>query len=97
MKGDFSMKINWTVRIKNPIFWANIAASVLLPILAHLGLTWDDMTTWAALGNALLSAIQNPVVLFAVVTSVWNALNDPTTAGLSDSKQAMTYVEPKKD
>ena len=91
------MKINWTVRIKNPIFWANIAASVLLPILAHLGLTWNDMTTWGALGNALLSAIQNPVVVVAVIASVWNALNDPTTAGLSDSKQALTYDEPKKD
>lgn len=91
------MKINWTVRIKNPIFWTNIAASIVLPILAHLGLSWDDMTTWAALGNALLSAIQNPVVVVAVIASVWNALNDPTTAGLGDSKQALTYVEPKKD
>lgn len=91
------MKINWTVRIKNPIFWTNIAASIVLPILAHLGLSWDDMTTWAALGNALLSAIQNPVVVVAVAASVWNALNDPTTAGLGDSKQALTYVEPKKD
>jgi phi LC3 family holin len=91
------MKINWTVRIKNPIFWTNIAASIVLPILAHLGLSWNDMTTWSALGNALLSAIQNPVVVVAVIASVWNAVNDPTTAGLGDSKQALTYVEPKKD
>lgn len=91
------MKINWTVRIKNPVFWVNMAAAVLLPILAHLGMNWEDMTTWAALGNALLSAIQNPVIVVAVAASVWNAINDPTTAGLSDSKQAMTYAEPKQD
>jgi phi LC3 family holin len=91
------MKINWTVRIKNPVFWVNMAAAVLLPILAHLGMNWEDMTTWAALGDALLAAIQNPVIVVAVAASVWNAINDPTTAGLSDSKQAMTYVEPKQD
>lgn len=90
------MKINWKVRIKNPIFWANIAASILLPVLTHMGLNWEDMTTWAALGGVLLNAIKNPVIVVAVVVSIWNAVNDPTTAGLSDSTQAMNYTEPKK-
>lgn len=90
------MKINWKVRIKNPIFWANIAASILLPILTHMGLNWEDMTTWVALGGVLLNAIKNPVIVVAVVVSIWNAVNDPTTAGLSDSAQAMHYTEPKK-
>lgn len=90
------MKINWTVRLKNPVFWAELAAAILLPILAHMGMNWEDMTSWAALGNLLLSAIQNPVIVVAVVVSVWNAINDPTTAGVSDSAQALTYTEPKK-
>lgn len=90
------MKINWKVRVKNPVFWANIAASVILPILAYMGLNWADMTTWAALGGVLLSAVQNPVIVVAVIVSVWNALNDPTTAGLSDSDRALTYTEPNK-
>lgn len=89
------MKINWKVRAKNPVFWANIAAAVILPILAHMGLNWEDMTSWAALGNLFLSAVQNPVIVVAVLVSVWNALNDPTTAGISDSAQAMTYDVPK--
>ena len=89
------MKINWKVRVKNPVFWANIAASVFLPILAHMGLNWEDLTTWPALGNVLIGAIQNPVIVVAVVVSIWNAINDPTTAGLSDSTQAMNYSEPK--
>lgn len=91
------MKINWTVRVKNPIFWAELAAAILLPMLAHMGMNWEDMTSWSALGNVMLSAVQNPVIVVAVIVSVWNAVNDPTTAGMSDSNQAMTYITPKKD
>lgn len=89
------MKINWKVRVKNPVFWANLAAAVLLPILAYLGLNWSDMTTWAGLGGALLAAVKNPVILAAAAGSVWNALNDPTTKGLSDSARALGYTQPK--
>ena len=91
------MKINWKVRFKNPVFWANLASAVILPILAYMGLNWSDMTSWAALGNVLLEAIKNPVVVVAVIVSVWNQINDPTTKGLSDSKQALTYTTPKGD
>ena len=90
------MAINWKVRIKNPVFWAELAMAILLPILTHMGMNWNDMTSWPALWNVLLGAIQNPVIVVAVLVSVWNAITDPTTAGLSDSTQAMTYTEPKK-
>lgn len=88
------MSINWKVRLKNPVFWANIVVSIILPILTHMGLNWEDMTTWTAFFEMLFAAIQNPVVVAAVVVSVWNELHDPTTAGLSDSAQAMTYTKP---
>ena len=39
------MKINWKVRFNNPVFWANLAMAVVLPVLAYLGLNWEDMTT----------------------------------------------------
>lgn len=91
------MKINWLVRIKNRVFWAEIAAAIFLPILTHLGLNWEDLTTWAALGGVLLEALQNPVIVVAVIVSVWNAITDPTTAGISDSSNALTYTEPKKE
>ena len=90
------MKINWKVRFKNPVFWANLAVSIILPILAYMGLSWEDMTTWPALGNVLLQAIQSPVIIVSVIVSVWNLINDPTTEGLSDSKKALTYTEPNK-
>ncbi len=89
------MKINWKVRVKNPVWWAQIVLAVLTPILAYAGLTAADITTWAALGDLLLGAISNPYVLALVALSVWNAINDPTTAGVGDSAQALTYNKPK--
>ena len=88
------MKINWKVRVRNPVFWAQVAAAAVLPILAQLGLSWEDMDTWAALWEALTAAVKSPVILTAVAVSVWNAVNDPTTKGLSDSARALSYDEP---
>lgn len=88
--------INLKVRFKNPVFIAQLVLAVLTPILAYAGLTVQDLTSWEALGNILLGAISNPYVLGLVAVSMWNAVNDPTTAGIKDSEQAMTYEEPKK-
>ena len=89
------MKINWEVRIKNPYFWIQIGVAILMPILAYLGLAVEDLTTWGKVGQVLLEAVLNPYVLGLVVVSVFNAIQDPTTKGLSDSNNAMTYTEPK--
>lgn len=86
--------INWKVRFKNPVFWVQVAVAIVLPILAYLGLSWEDMTSWAALGGIFLEAVRNPVILVSVAVSVWNAINDPTTKGLNDSYRAMTYDVP---
>lgn len=91
------MKINWKVRLRNPVFWVQVAVAVILPMLANLGLAWEDMTTWAALGDVLLESIKNPVIVVAVIVSVWNAVIDPTTAGVGDSSQALTYERPKAE
>lgn len=79
------MKINWKVRFKNPLFVAQLGMSILVPILAYAGLTVQDLTTWKALGDLLLSAFSNPYVLGLVAISVYNAVLDPTTKGLNDS------------
>ena len=88
------MKINWLVRFKNPVFWVQLVVAVVMPILAYFGLNWEDMTTWGKLAQIFIDAIKNPVVVVAVIVSVWNALVDPTTKGLSDSKQALDYKRP---
>lgn len=88
------MGINWKVRFKNPVFWVQIVCAIVLPLIAGMGLEWSDMTTWATLGKTLLAALGNPVVVVAMLASVWNAVNDPTTKGLGDSARALTYEEP---
>ena len=88
------MKINWKVRLKNPVFWVQALTAVFLPIFAYFGLQWEDMASWQVIGEVLLKAVQNPVVVVAALASLWNAVNDPTTAGLKDSPRAMSYTVP---
>ena len=87
--------MNIKVRVKNPVFWVQILLSILTPILAYAGLTTQDLTTWDKLGEVLIMALSNPYVLGLVALSVWNALNDPTTKGITDSKRAMEYEKPQ--
>lgn len=88
--------MNLKVRFRNPVFIVQLILAILTPILAYAGLTLQDLTTWGALGNLLMGALSNPYVLGLIAVSIWNALNDPTTAGVTDSAQAMTYQTPKK-
>jgi phi LC3 family holin len=88
--------INWKVRIKNPLFIAQLLLSILTPILGYFGLTAQDLTSWVALYELFVDAILNPYVVSLIAISLWNAVNDPTTKGFKDSKQALQYTEPKK-
>lgn len=91
------MRINWKVRAKNPIFWVQIVLAIVMPLIVGMGYEWSQMTTWQTLGNTILAALQNPVIFVTMLVSVWNAVNDPTTSGVTDSIQAMTYDVPKRD
>lgn len=84
------MKINWKVRVKNKSFWIAIIPALLLVIqavAAVFGFTLD----LGELGNKLLAVVNAVFVVLALLGIV----NDPTTATLSDSAQALTYTEPK--
>lgn len=86
------MKINWMVRIKNRTFWLTFIPAVLLLIqvvAAVFGYTLD----LGELGNKLIDVVN---ALFAVL-AILGIVTDPTTAGVSDSKQAMTYETPKSE
>lgn len=87
--------MNLKVRFKNVVFIAQLVLAIFTPILAYAGLTAQDLTTWGALWDLLVGAISNPYVLGLVIVSVFNALTDPTTKGIKDSEQALTYNSPK--
>ena len=83
--------INWKVRIKNKMFWLALIPAVLLlvqVVAAVFGYTLD----LGDLGNKLLAVVN---ALFSVLAML-GIVADPTTAGLSDSAQALTYEKPKK-
>lgn len=84
------MKINWTVRIKNKAFWLAFIPAVLLLIqvvAAVFGFTLD----LGDLGNKLIAVVNAAFAVLAILGIV----TDPTTAGVSDSAQALTYTAPK--
>ena len=91
------MKINWKVRFKNPYFYASLFLAFAAPISVYFGINFEDLTTWSAVWSLAKQAILNPYVVVTVIVSVATFLIDPTTKGLSDSKQAMKYDEPKDD
>lgn len=91
------MKINWLVRIKNPQWWVQIVLALVIPVLGYFGMTGADITTWGVLWDTFLKAVSNPYVLVLAAVSVYNAIVDPTTAGIGDSLQALNYTSPKKE
>lgn len=85
------MNINWKVRFKNKSFWLALIPAVLLlvqVVAAVFGYTLD----LGDLGNKLLAVVN---AVFAVLT-ILGVVTDPTTAGISDSAQALTYEYPKE-
>lgn len=89
------MQINWRIRFKNPLFIAQLACAIVMPLITGMGYEWSQMTTWATLGEVLAAALGNPVVVVAMVVSVFNLITDPTTSGISDSKSALERTELK--
>ncbi len=88
--------MNWKIRIKNPVWWVQIILAILTPILAYAGLSAQDLTTWNTLGTLILDALKNPYVLSLVAVSVWNACNDPTSSGVTDSTLVKSYLSVNK-
>ena len=87
------MKINLKVRVKNPWFWVGLVGV----ILTAMGINAETLTSWQAVYDALLALVSNPFMLGSVFVAVLGVFVDPTTDGVTDSEQALTYDEPKKD
>ncbi len=84
------MKINWKVRLKNKYFWLSMIPALLLlirQILEIFGLAVD----LSMLQEQLISVIGTVFSILALI----GVVVDPTTKGISDSDQAMGYIEPK--
>ena len=84
--------MNWIVRLKNKSFWLSFIPTVLLLIQA-VALVFGFELDFGDLGNQLKEIVNLVFILLALL----GVVTDPTTKGLGDSKQALTYEKPKEE
>ena len=75
-------KINWRVRLRNKTFWLTLVPLLVL-LSQQLGLNWVP-ENWESIFSTVMA-----------ILTVVGVINDPTTAGIKDSSQALAYYEPK--
>lgn len=84
--------INWKVRATNRTFWLALVPAFLLLIQA-VAQVFNISLDFTNLNKDLLNVVN---ALFVVLT-ILGVVTDPTTKGISDSTQALTYSKPKED
>lgn len=82
-------KINWKLRGQNPMFYIQVALSFFIPVLGYLGLNWSDVTTWESFFEVVMGALSNPYCLSIALVSVFNAVVDSSSPGVSDSNHVL--------
>lgn len=85
------MTINWSVRLKNKAFWLALIPALFI-LIQSVGAVFGFSLDYQRLSNDLIVVVN---AAFSVLV-ILGIVNDPTTAGISDSTQAMTYTEPKR-
>ena len=84
------MKINWKVRLKNKTWLLAFAGAIVAFVYQILGM----------LGVVAPIAEDNVTQVIGLLVNLLVALGivqDPTTAGMSDSNEALSYSEQEKE
>lgn len=84
------MKINWGVRLRNPV-WLSSAISLIV------GTIYGILDLLGIVPQISSKAILDIASKVLQILGMFGLIQDPTTAGLSDSNRAMTYVVPWDD
>lgn len=84
--------INWKVRINNKQFWLSLIPALALVVQAVAAVfCWElDFSSLTGKLLAVVDAVFALLVILGIVV-------DPTTAGVADSRRALTYEEPWED
>lgn len=77
-------KINWRVRLRNKTFLSTLVPLLVL-LTQQLGLNWVP-ENWESIFTTVM----------AILVTI-GVINDPTTAGITDSEQALAYYKPKEN
>ncbi|MFI3141913.1 MAG: phage holin [Clostridia bacterium] len=81
------MKVNWKVRVRNPVFWATLIPAIVALAYTILGL-FDVVPTLSE------NMAVNTATTLITALSTLGVLVDPTTSGFSDSSKALSYSTP---
>ena len=84
------MQINWKVRFQNKTFLTGLISLVVVFI-------YDLLQLLEIVPAVTQSAVMQVAEGILTILGMLGVIADPTTAGLSDSKQALTYTSPKQD
>ena len=85
------MKINWRVRMNNKLFWLALIPAVLMLIQAVCNV-FGYTIELSIIESKLLDVVESAFLVLGIV----GIIADPTTSGIGDSGQALTYDEPKQ-
>ncbi len=84
------MNINWKVRFQNKAFLTGLISLVVVFI-------YDLLQLLGVAPVVTQSVVMQVAEGILTILGMVGVIADPTTAGLADSKQAMTYTSPKQD
>lgn len=83
-------KINWKVRFKNPVWLASFISLIV-------GFVYNVLRAFEITPIISENLVMDIVGQFLTLLGMFGVIQDPTTAGLGDSKRALGYEEPWVD
>jgi phi LC3 family holin len=86
------MSINWKVRLKNPSFWVGIVGAVGVCAISIAAVCGVDISSQV---DGIVANVTTVVTALFSAGALVGVVTDPTTSGVTDSEQALTYSVPK--
>ena len=84
------MNINWKVRFQNKAFLTGLISLVVVFI-------YDLLQLLGVAPVVTQSVVMQVAEGILTILGMVGVIADPTTAGLTDSRQALTYTSPRQD
>lgn len=84
------MNINWKIRFQNKTFLTGLISLVVVFI-------YDLLQLLGIAPVVTQSVVMQVAEGILTILGMVGVIADPTTAGLTDSRQALTYTSPKQD
>lgn len=84
--------INWNVRLRNKGFVLALVSALIVAVQMIFKMFGFHLNL-----NGFSANVIDVINSIFVVLTILGVVTDPTTRGISDSEQALTYDKPKED